>query len=201
MSDGQSFTETGISDQFLPRVIDAFQLLGLERSLVISDEALRDAYREVGKRLHPDAGGEDGEFAALREAYALVSSPSRRLRHWMELRGIPCEIRGTIDSQMMDLFAKVGAVTQQAEEVIRKRDEAKSLLVRALLESETQRCREAVESAIAEVQFAMDHECSKFAEIEAADGPDEEVVARIARSLVFLEKWRTGLRSYFSRLV
>lgn len=191
----------GICDQFLPPVTDAFQTLGLEPCLVISDEAVSDAYREVGKRIHPDAGGGEGEFAALREALTLILSPSRRLRHWLEQKGIPCEVRGSIDSALMDLFAKVGAVTQQAEEVIRKRDEAKSLLVRALLEGETQVCREAVERAITEVESAITHDSSYFREIETGDLSDAVSVAKIARSLAFLEKWRTGLRSCFARLV
>ena len=168
---------------------------------MISDEVLRDAYREIGKRLHPDAGGDEGDFAALREAFAVVSSPSRRMKHWMELKGIPCEIRGSIDSTLMDLFAKIGAVTQQAEEVIRKRDEAKSILVKALLENDAQICREAVESAISEVESAISHECSHFQVIEFANALDVEAMAKIARSLAFLEKWRRGLRSCFSRLV
>lgn len=190
-----------ICDQFLPLVNDAFQILGLESRLVISDETVRDAYRDAGKRVHPDAGGAEGEFAELREAMAVISSPSRRLRHWLELKGNPCEVRGSIDSALMDLFAKVGGVTQQAEEVIRKRDEAKSQLVRALLEGETQVCREAVERAITEVESAIAHECSHFPGVETSEVPDGEGVAKIARSLAFLEKWRTGLRGCFARLV
>ena len=71
------------------------------------------------------------------EAMAVVSSPSRRLRLWLELRGSPGEVHGTIENALMDLFSQVGAVTQQAEAVIRKREDAKSVLVRAMLEAET----------------------------------------------------------------
>lgn len=178
---------------------DAFQILCLNPGLVISDEILRDAYREAGKRLHPDAGGADGEFAALREAFAVLSSPSRRLRHWLELRGTPGELRGTIDPAMMDLFSEVGAVTQQAESVIRKRDKAKSALVHAMLEVETQLCRESVERVISKVESGIGRECAKFPELEKT--PDREVASQVARNLTFLEKWRAGLRGCFSRLV
>ncbi len=178
---------------------DAFQILGLEPGLVISDKALHAAYREVSKRLHPDAGGGEGEFTALREAFAVLSSPSRRLRHWLELRGTPGELRGTIDSALMDLFSEVGGVTQQAEMLVRKRDEAKSALVRAMLETETQLCREAVEQAISVLERAMERECSVFPELETS--PNIEVASRVVRNLTFLEKWRAGLRACFSRLV
>lgn len=191
----------GKRGQFLPPVTDAFQILGIEPTLVLAEETVRDAFREAGKRAHPDAGGGEGEFAALREALAVVSSPSRRLRHWLELRGTPGEIRGSIDTSLMDLFAEVGAVTQQAEGVIRKREEAKSVLVRAMLEGETQQCREAVERAISRVESRIADECSGFAEMEKAPEPDVAAASQSARNLAFLEKWRAGLRACFSRLV
>ena len=188
-------------DQFLPTVIDAFQILGLDPRLVLADEAVRDAYREAGKRLHPDAGGGEGEFAGLREAYAVVASPSARLRLWLELRGTPGDVRGTIDNALMDLFSEVGSVTQQAESVIRRREEAKSALVRAMLEGETQISREAVERTISKVDAMITKECLRFPDFETAESPDVEAASKTARSLTFLEKWRTGLRACYSRLV
>jgi curved DNA-binding protein CbpA len=169
--------------------------------LVLSEESLRDLFREAGKQAHPDAGGGEGEFAALREAFAVVSSPSRRLRHWLELRGTPGEVRGSIENSLMEVFSEVGAVTQQAESCIRKRDEAKSVLVRAMLEGETQRCREAVEKAISQVESLITRECADFFEWEISDRPDIDAISKAARNLAFLEKWRTGLRGCYARLV
>jgi len=182
-------------------VTNAFQILGSEPRLILSDEAVRDLFREAGKRAHPDAGGGEGEFAALREAFAIVASPSRRLRHWLELRGTPGELRGTIDGPLMDVFAEVGAVTQQADSLIRKREEAKSVLVRAMLEGETQVCRETVEKAIARVEALIAGECSPFGEWENSANPDVAAISKAARNLAFLEKWRTALRGCFGRLV
>lgn len=183
------------------RVTNAFQILGIEPRLVLSDEILRDLFREAGRQAHPDAGGGEGEFAALREAFAIVSSPSRRLRHWLELRGTPGEVRGTIEGSLIDVFSEVGAVTQQAESVIRKRDEAKSLLVRAMTESETQVCREAVEKTISKVESLITRECGFFPEWENSGEPDVEAASQAARNLAFLEKWRTGLRGCYARMV
>ncbi len=173
----------------------------MDPCLVISEEAVREAFREAGKAVHPDAGGGEGEFAALREAFAVVSSPSRRLMHWLELRGTPGDIRGAVDSSLMDFFSEVGAITQRAEEIIRKRDEAKSALVRAMMESDTQVCRESVEQGISKVESMIRQECLKFVEFESAPEPDWVAASTAARNLAFLEKWRTGLRGCFSRLI
>ncbi len=178
---------------------NAYQILRLEPRLVIADEALRDAFREAGKQAHPDAGGGEGEFAALREAHALLASPSRRLRLWLELRGTPGDPRGTVAAELMDIFAEAGAMTQQAEALIRKRDAAKSALVLAMLEGETQDCREAVEHMISRLETRIGAECAAFPEYELSAAP--EAAAQAARNLAFLEKWRAGMRATFSRLV
>ena len=180
---------------------NAFDRLGIQPRLAISEETLREAFRAAGKQAHPDAGGGDGEFTALNEAFALLVSPSRRLQHWLEWRGLPAETRGTIDTGLMDLFSEVGAATQRAETLIRKRDEAKSSLVRAMLEGETQVCREELETAMAKVESWIARECEIFPELETSESPDPVVASKAARNLVFLEKWRTGLRSCFGRLV
>ncbi|MDP3851252.1 MAG: DnaJ domain-containing protein [Luteolibacter sp.] len=181
--------------------MDAYAILGIPPRLVIAAETLHDAYREAGRLAHPDAGGEEQAFATLREAYETLTSPSRRLRHWLELRGTPAETRGTVSPALMALFARVGEASQQAESLVRKRDEAKSSLGRALLERETHACREAVERAITMVETAIDHECAAFADYENSSTPDLESASMSARNLAFLEKWRASLRRVFPRLI
>jgi len=181
--------------------MNAFETLGLAPRLAITDEAVRDAFREAGKLAHPDAGGAMDSFARLREAFDTVSSPSRRLRHWLELRGMTIEPRGAVAASVMDLFAQIGAVTQRAETLVRRRDEAKSALGRAILEAETQTCREEVERAIAIVESAIGCETSRFPDYERGLNDEIETAAAAVRNLAFLEKWRHTLRGLFSRLV
>jgi curved DNA-binding protein CbpA len=181
--------------------VNAYEVLGLENRLVISEEVLREAFREGGKKLHPDAGGGEGEFTALREAFALLSSPSRRLRHWLDLRGVSSETRGAISPMMVDLFSEIGVVTQEAEALIRRRDEARTALGRAMLEGETQECRERVEWGISKVETEISSQCSVFSDYEIRETVEVEAAATLARNLAFLEKWRAGLRSCFARLI
>ena len=182
-------------------MIDAFQKMGIKPSLQIDDDALRAIFLESSKRAHPDGGGEEGDFTALREALAVLSSPASRLKLWLELRGTPAVVRGVVDSALMDVFAEVGRVTQGAETLIRKRDEAKSALVRALLEGETQLKREELEKMIRRVDELIREECGAFAGFEASEAVDLEAASVAARNLTFLEKWRAGLRGCYARLV
>jgi curved DNA-binding protein CbpA len=180
--------------------MNAFETLGTETRLTIAGERLREAFQEAGRQAHPDAGGGQEAFALLREAFEILSSPSRRLRHWLELHGTPAETRGTVSPPIMDLFAEVGEVSQRAEALVRRREETKSSLGLALLERETQTCREAVERVISLVEAAISRECAVFPQYEAAT-PDPEAASITARNLAFLEKWRIGLRGVFARLV
>lgn len=180
---------------------DAFQMLGLDQRLGISAEELREAFREAGKRIHPDAGGGEGDFADLQRAHDILASPSRRLAHWFELRGMKIDPRGAVDDSLMDLFAEVGSTMQKCEALIRKRDDAKSALGRALLEDETQRCREELEGMIARVNNRIECECAAFSRYQDAAPSDATNAARSVRNLAFLEKWQASLRAIFPRLL
>lgn len=181
--------------------MNAFNILGIEPQLVIDADALREAFREAGRSAHPDAGGAEESFAALNTAFEILSNPSRRLRHWLELRGLAVETRGAVAPEIMDLFSQVGETTQRAEALVRRRDEAKSALGRALLERETQACREDVERRITLVETAIERECAVFPIYQNASAPDPTAASATARNLAFLEKWRSGLRGIYARLV
>jgi len=179
--------------------MNAFETLGIGPRLTLDCGELDHAFREAGKLAHPDAGGAEDSFAALREAHAILASPSRRLRHWLELRGVTIETHGTVDSRVMDLFTMVGEVTQQAEALARRREQAKTPLGRAMLESRTQLCREAVERAVAAVDAAITAECADFSGYETSAVTD--YASTTVRNLAFLEKWRGTMRALYARLV
>jgi hypothetical protein len=56
--------------------VDYYSLLGVERSASTAD--IRSAYRSLAKVMHPDAGGTDGTFQMLRQAYETLSDPALR---------------------------------------------------------------------------------------------------------------------------
>jgi len=182
-------------------MIDAFKALGLSPRLDLADDSLRQAFRAASKHLHPDAGGGEAEFSALNEAFVLLSSPSRRLRHWLELQGLSADPRGSIEPALMELFSEVGAATQKAEATIRRRDAAMSALGRAMLEQEIQSSRDAIEAVNIKVEQWISRQCEHFSEFEKTTSHELAHVSQIIRNLVFLEKWRTSLRGIFSSLV
>lgn len=176
--------------------MDPFTRLGLDQRLAISESELREAFRAAGKNDHPDAGGSGEEFTALQQAFVRLSSPSKRLRAWLECRGITGEERGAISPQLLDLFSSVGTALQQADDITRRRNAALSSLAKAMLEPAVQAAREHLEASLDQVAADIQQQEAAFPAIESGQG-DPWLVAR---DLAFLEKWQAELKSRFAGL-
>lgn len=180
--------------------MNAFEILGIPVRLAWSDEELRTAFREAGKREHPDAGGAEGAFQHLQDAYARLASPRRRLKHWLELREIVGDERGVVADALLDVFGEVGSVIQAAEAAIRKREEARSALAKALIEPEIQRQREAVEKVQGKLGSLLEKETGHFLRWDES-GLGQDDPWRCVRDLAFLEKWQGQLRAVYGQLL
>jgi curved DNA-binding protein CbpA len=176
--------------------MDAFAELGLERRLAVSGEEIREAFREAGKRRHPDAGGEAEDFSKLQEAERILSDPGARLRHWLRLEGVEGEMRGAVSAGLMDVFGKIGGALQEADALIRERERASSALAKAMLEGRTQACREKLEACQALLEIESDGRTGDLPLVEEglADG------WVLARELAFLGKWKAQVRERFAAL-
>ena len=181
--------------------MNAFEVLGLKPCLVIGREELNRVFREAGKWAHPDAGGSEEAFARLQAAVDILQSPARRLKTWLEFKGLEVNARGSISNQLMDEFARVGKVTQHAEALIRKREAAQSALARAMLENETQLCREQVELCQSRIEMLVGGIVGKFTGLEGAEVALLEPALEWYRDLTFLEKWQASLRAIYTRLM
>jgi curved DNA-binding protein CbpA len=175
---------------------DAFATLGIFRKLTWSEDDLRQAFRDAGKSAHPDAGGTGTGFQTLQEALATLSSPSRRLKHWLQLQEVPGDDRGSLGPDLMDAFSQVGAVLQDADSLIRKREAAQSALAKAMLEGSAQVLRERIEASQSTLETLVAPRVATFDALERGGGDPWQTV----RDLAFLEKWQAQLRERYGRL-
>lgn len=60
-------------------MIDLYATLGVKRSA--TTRQIRDAFRRLSKKLHPDAGGDHDAFAAAQRAHHVLTDPARRVRY------------------------------------------------------------------------------------------------------------------------
>jgi curved DNA-binding protein CbpA len=177
-------------------MMNEFEILGLRVGLVISDEEIRDAFRQRAV-LHPDSGGDEQEFAKLQGAQEILLSPAKRMKAWMSARGIDVDARGQIEGGLMDLFQKVSEVGASAEILIRENAGAKSALVKAMVEVKLIKQRESVQELLEVLAAELNQRTDTFAQVEEG----EVDPGTIMRDLIFLEKWRATLKGIYGRLM
>lgn len=207
-----------------------FSLFGLEPCLVLDEGIVEQRFRELGAEVHPDAqvkaaqtsvdgvntalddAGKpvDGdEFARLNEAKAVLISPAKRLRAWLQCEidgfdqvpGLGKNLVGELDVALMDMFTKLASLLQECDELIGKRERASSMLARAMTEPTAQALRTRIEGALEEVSSMIESAVAKFSQFENEGGEKSlEKALKVQRELSFLEKWELQLRSRFGRL-
>jgi len=177
--------------------MNSFERLGLRVGLSFSEEEIREAFRKRAAELHPDSGGDEGEFAALQVAQEALLSPARRLREWLNAKGIEADERGTIAGEMVDLFQKVAENGAKAEAAIKAGEKAQSALAKGMAEVRLMGEREGVKDLLAGIELEIRDRAQVFPEIEEG----ELDAAIVMRDLVFLEKWRGAMKSLYGRLM
>ncbi len=177
--------------------MNSFERLGLRVGLSFSEEEIREAFRKRAAELHPDSGGDEGEFAALQVAQEALLSPARRLREWLNAKGIEADERGTIAGEMVDLFQKVAENGAKAEAAIKAGEKAQSALAKGMAEVRLMGEREGVKDLLARIELEIRDRAQVFPEIEEG----ELDAAIVMRDLVFLEKWRGAMKSLYGRLM
>lgn len=191
--------------------MDAFALLGLPRRASMNADDVRAAFQRTGSQSHPDGAGDVAErtqrtadFAALNEAYAVLGSLPRRLRHLLELEYPDTAATKTgvvMDGAMMDLFSITGAAVQAATTVQAKRQKAATAIARAMLAADEMLAQEALESAARLVEAARAALETEIEELDRLREAGVNVAARLqscAARAGFLEKWQAQLRAAFA---
>lgn len=173
--------------------MDAFSVLRLPRDLSFDEAQLREAYRAASKQCPGEA-----EQAEVTAAYHLLRSPSARLRHWLEGEGREGSVRGTIDGELLDWFGGVGATLQQADELLRRREQCQTALAKAMMEGQMHAGRQRIEEWQTRLQEALRRKMELFPAIVAGDIPAEQAWTCV-RDLGFIEKWQHQLRERYGK--
>ena len=176
-----------------------FKLLDVEQATKIDLETLSDHHKKLAAEHHPDHpdnNADDSRYRLINTAYETLKSPSKRLAHWMELKGSHYEKRGTVSDHLMDLFMSTAQILQDTDAFLRKKSTTTSALAMALLEGESQQFQELISTQIDSI------EVEKSSTLEKASLKEElaKLLGNAARDLAFLEKWQAQLKERYARL-
>ncbi|MFC5049814.1 hypothetical protein ACFPK9_04200 [Rubritalea spongiae] len=175
--------------------MNAFETFSIDPSLTIDPDQLKLLYQNLAAEKHPDSGGDKATFEKINQDYATLQSPAKRLKAFMEIKGIKFDSRGAVSNDLMDLFMQVGSLVQEADLFIRKKSAAASALAKALLESESMELQDKLSDLIAQIEQKQATITTSF----ATQIPSEQL-SQTARNLAFLEKWQAQLQQRYGAL-
>ncbi len=184
---------------------DHFAVLAQPRRPWLDPEALRESFHRAAARQHPDAGGGEGDFAALNTAHTTLREPPARLRHLLELEAPHLLARAApIPPELADLFMQLAASRRALEAFQTKFSTTSSPLGRALLAAEKAALVRELESALARLTAAQDGALAELRTLDAAwvspAAPEWEQLAALQARFAFLAKWSAQLREDLFRL-
>lgn len=172
---------------------DHFAILGFEPQPDTTEEELQEHYDERCRRFHPDAGGEAEKFQELREAYEHLLSPGRRTRHWLQLVGW-WEEGQDLEPTVTSLFETLGPLFQRGDELAKRAEGATTALVRSLVTREKLALVPEVESSRRTVEEEIANLVVRLPTLREKGQEAAGEASRVARSLLFLERWLQQLR-------
>lgn len=176
--------------------MDAFQILGFPRELQINPGVVRARFQERSLELHPDRGGEAGNYRELVEAAAMLGNHARRWAHWAELEGWS---RGDkimeMDATMADEFNRVGDLLARSREVARAKSAAESALAKAMQERKSMLLLGELTGKISEISGKEDEILAR-----ANDGLSAAEAGKLSGQLACLARWTTELREAVATL-
>lgn len=172
-----------------------FELLDIPAAPLIDEELLSDHYKRLAAEAHPDQGGTKEQFDLLNIAYKALNKPSARIKHLLEINAIDYDKRGTVSNHLMNFFMSTGELIQKADALIKKQQQASSVLTRALLEADTVEMQERLSDQIDQLLSQQNKT------LEALPHHAEESAYEIAaRDLSFLENWQAQLKERYASL-
>jgi curved DNA-binding protein CbpA len=167
---------------------DCFALLGLPRTAQLDESTLQAAWHERSRAAHPDQPGGSAVLAAeINAAYETLLAPEKRLKHLLDLHQVPWRAI-PISAELMSLFSQLGPLLQKAAALAKKKQQASSALVKALLANEEMTLREALETLGVEI------ETRRETLIAGLPADDLEQIQVAQATLSYLAKWQAQVR-------
>lgn len=182
-------------------MVDYFEVLGIPHSASLTSETVRAAFQSQGAKQHPDAAENAADrslrettFQQLNEAFSILTSTPRRLKHLMELRAPGSAKGGVLDESLMALFSQVNSALQQSDALLAKKAGVTSALARALLAGESLQVDEILSDAAGALISRQEALESRLAELDAGGLNDVARLAGAAQEAAFLEKWELQIQ-------
>lgn len=183
-------------------MIDYFALLQQPRRPWLDPEKLKEKYHELAREAHPDRAPDlaAGDFAALNEAYRVLAEPKLRLRHLLELEGIPVD-SNRIPNDLAELFIGAGTLIQEIDRLLARPTE--TALNRAVVQSQgREKLRETAELLLKlqEVDKSANSNLTRINQGWSSAREYAPALCDLATRFAYLQRWTAQLEERKFRL-
>jgi curved DNA-binding protein CbpA len=193
----------------LRRMIDYFTLLQQPRRPWLDPEELKQKHQQLTLATHPDRPGANElkereadsfpySFAAINEAYRVLTDPKLRLQHFLNLEGQGPAGDQSIPRELADFFAKIGTLVQHVDALLGKLSGATSALSESLMRSEILDARKQTEQVLNELRDLYANAVNDLKQVDAMreERSQEftEKLTKLYHRFAYLGRWIDQLR-------
>ena len=184
---------------------DPFAVFGLPRRPWLEQDVLKEQFHRLTAEHHPDIkGGDEANFAEVNAAYTTLRDPARRLSCFLALEGFEIRREVCAPDDLGQLFMDTGLVRQKIEAFLKKEENTRSPIGKAMLAAEKYEVMDEVEAQISVLSRSRDSLIEEICKIDGSWPGDAQSnarrLAKIADSLTFVGKWINELREGYARL-
>lgn len=181
--------------------MDCYTRLKLPQTASIDPEILQAAYLEQSKLHHPDHGGDPQVAAFIHEAYEILKAPEKRIKHLISLQNDP-DLSAWRTVQMkedlMTLFSRVGALTQQTKSQLDKVLNAKGAIGRAVLTPQLLQTQQQLEGLNEQLDVAlngMQKQLCAWDSLPEKTSSDWQSLATFQAEFAYLQRWQSQVKA------
>jgi curved DNA-binding protein CbpA len=182
-------------------MIDYFALLQQPRRPWLDPERLKQKHQQLTLAAHPDRPGSNKpalDFAAINEAYRVLSDPKLRLQHLLSLEDRNPVAGGIMPHELTELFTETGTLIQQSNRLLEKLRNTTSALSKSLLRSDVLRAQKRTSELVEQLQNLYDNATRELQRLDAMwnDGPQElsDDLTKLYYRFAYLGRWIEQLR-------
>ena len=177
-------------------MIDYFALLQQPRRPWLDPEQLKQKHQQLTLAAHPDRQGSNRpalNFAAINEAYRVLSDPKLRLQHLLSLEDRTSVATQPIPPELTELFTETAALIQETNRLLEKLNNTTSTLSKSLLRSDVLKAQKRTSELVEQLQDLYENAVLDLQKLDAVwnERPQEiaKDLANLYDRLAYLGRW------------
>ena len=180
-------------------MIDYFALLEQPRRPWLDENALREKFHQLARASHPDTSSKTNiEFASLSEAFRVLSDPTSRLQHLLQLESNTRASNGNgLPKDLEELFPNMTAVIRMADDLLKRTRATTNALSRSLFKSELLTIQNQIAESLARLSELYEQTISELRMLDESwttvPSPDFSHLRQLYLKISYLSRWITQL--------